>query len=495
MKILFVSPDSPDTFWGLKNALRFISKKATLPPLGLLTVAEMVPEDWDKKLVDMATAKLRDRDIQWADYVFISAMSIQEESTRQVINKCKEVGTKVVAGGTLFTSLPEDYKDVDHLILNEAEITLPQFLTDLQKGRPKNIYKSNRFANMNDTPVPPWELIKSSHYASMSIQYSRGCPFNCDFCDVTNLFGHKIRTKTKNQLLQEMEGLYSTGWRGQVFIVDDNFIANKQKLKNEILPAMIDWTEKKKYPFYFNTQCSIDLADDEELMQLMVKAGFDCVFIGIETPAEESLFECNKVQNRNRDMVECIKKIQRFGMQVQAGFILGFDSDKASVFEDLIRFIQQSGVVTAMVGLLNAPRGTKLYRRLKNEKRLLKNTIGRNTDSSINFITKMNLEDLLKGYQKVIRTIYSNKYYYERIFTFLRNFDTFQRTKVKFYYHRDIKAFFKSIWSIGILSKDKMYYWKVLLWSIRHPKHFRLAITLAVYGFHFHKMFENYASI
>ena len=494
MKILLVNPDTPVTFWSFKHALKFVSKKAILPPLGLLTVAALLPENWQKKLVDMATTKLRDRDIRWADYVFLTAMAIQKESARRVIDRCQRLGTKVVAGGPLFTAVPEHYPDVDHLVLGEAENTLPEFLEDLKQGSPKRLYRSDQWASMNDTPTPLWDLVKMKRYALMCVQYSRGCPYNCDFCDVTMLFGHKLRTKSKDQILQELQSLYSMGWRGQLFIVDDNFIGNKRKLKTEILPAIIDWMKQREYPFSLNTQASIDLADDEELMRLMVEAGFDCVFIGIETPNQDSLTECNKVQNKGRDLVACVKKIQRFGMQVQGGFILGFDSDQASIFENLIRFIQESGIVTAMVGLLNAPRGTKLYRRLMSENRLLKYASGDNTDFSMNFIPKMNREDLLKGYEKVVRTIYSPKYYCQRVLTFLKNYKPLERTSVKLDY-RDIRAFVRSMWRLGVRSRGSIYYWKLVFWSLRRPRYFHLAVAFAIYGFHFRKTFESYRTV
>jgi len=490
MKILLVSPDSPATFWSFKNALKFISKKAILPPLGLLTVAAMLPKGWEKKLVDMTTKKLRDRDIRWADYVFISAMLIQSKSAREVIDRCKKLGVKTVAGGPLFTSQPERYLDVDHLVLNEAEVTLPLFLADVEKGCAGRMYRTRERADMSRTPIPLWELAQAKKYALMPLQYSRGCPFDCDFCDVTTLFGHEMRTKTKEQVLAELDGIYSMGWRSQIFVVDDNFIGNKAKLKVEILPAIIKWMEEHKYPFSFNTQASINLADDDELMALMTKAGFECVFIGIETPSQEGLVECNKVQNKGRDMVACIKKIQAAGIQVQGGFIVGFDSDKPPVFESLIQFIQQSGVVTAMVGLLNAPRGTKLYKRLMKENRLIADSSGDNTDLSMNFIPKMKQEELLKGYEKIVRTIYSPKHYYERVLTFLRSYKPASYTKVRFTFS-DIKAFLRSIWRLGIIGRGRLHYWKLILWSMRSPRHFHLAVTLAIYGFHFRKTFES----
>jgi radical SAM superfamily enzyme YgiQ (UPF0313 family) len=281
------------------------------------------------------------------------------------------------------------------------------------------------------------------------------------------------------------------GWRGQVFIVDDNFIGNKSKLKREILPAIADWMEERRYPFTFNTQTSVNLADDEDLMHSMVEAGFNCVFIGIETVNDNGLDECNKVQNRGRDLLECVKKIQRSGMEVQAGFILGFDTDNASVFDHLIKFIQESGVVTAMVGLLNAPRGTALYRRLKREDRLLRFSSGNNTDFSINFVPKMKLQDLLKGYQKVVKTVYSDKYYYERVLTFLKNYRPQHKAGLRISFS-DIRTFMRSIWRLGMRDKGRLHYWRLMLWSLRSPQYFHLAVTLAIYGFHFRKVFESY---
>ncbi|MHC5061311.1 MAG: B12-binding domain-containing radical SAM protein [Planctomycetota bacterium] len=494
MKILFVSPESPDTFWSLKNTLKFISKKSTFPPLGLLTVASMLPEQWEKKLVDLSINKLYDDDILWADYVFVTGMYIQRESVRRIIDRCKELGAKVVAGGPIFTSMPEFHEKVDHLILNEAELTLPRFLQDLQDGKPEHVYESNGFADMSESPKPLWELVDINNYASACIQYSRGCPFNCDFCDVTTLFGHKMRTKTKEQILEELEGLYAIGWRDMVFFVDDNFIGNKQKLKQEILPAVIEWMAEHKYPFAFTTQVSINLSDDPELMDMMTRAGFDCVFVGIETTDEMSLTECNKVQNKSRNLVECVKSIQKAGMQVQAGFILGFDNDKPTIFENLISFIQNSGIVTAMVGLLNAPKGSKLYKRLVEENRLTNYATGDNTDLTINFIPAMDIDELTEGYSKVVKTIYSHKFYHERVLTFLRNYKASNNRKTKIRLH-DLKVLLRSVWHIGIISKGRTYFWRLFFWSLRHPRHLPVVVTLAISGFHFKKVFESFGEV
>ena len=492
MNILLIYPRYPDTFWSFRHALKFISKKASFPPLGLLTVASILPNGWEKKLIDMNTTAIKEKDIIWADYVFISAMSIQSESANLVIQKCKKLNTKIVAGGPLFTSSSEYYDMVDYLVLNEAEVTLPRFLEDLQEGKAVHKYTSNEWADITTTPLPLWELVNLKDYASMNIQYSRGCPYDCDFCDITVLYGRYPRTKTVENVIAELEVLYSIGWRGPVFFVDDNFIGNRGKLKKEILPAITEWNEKRKNPFYFNTEASINLADDEELMNLMVEAGFETVFIGIESPNEASLSECNKTQNIKRNLISSIKKIQNFGLEVQGGFIVGFDNDTPAIFEMLSNFIQESGIITAMVGLLNAPKETKLYKRLQNEGRLLKDFTGNNTDFSINFIPQMKLETLIDGYKKVLSTIYDPKYFYERVMRFLKEYEPTQK-KVFHLNLNYIAALFKSILKLGIIGKERVYYWKLFFWTLfRKPKLFSLAILFAIYGFHFRKISNNY---
>jgi radical SAM superfamily enzyme YgiQ (UPF0313 family) len=489
MKILFIYPKYPDTFWSFKYALKFISKKASFPPLGLLTVASMLPREWEKKLIDMNVSALTEEDLEGADYVFISAMVVQKTSAREVISRCKKLGIKVVAGGPLFTTGYGAFEDIDHFVLNEAESTLPSFLDDLKNGCAQHMYTSEEWPDLGKTPCPQWDLINMKKYAAMCIQYSRGCPFNCEFCDIIVLNGHKPRTKSKDQIIGELELLYTQGWRGPVFFVDDNFIGNTKRLKIEILPALIDWTKQKKYPFSFATEVSINLSDDEKLMQLMVEAGFTRVFIGIETPNEDSLTECHKYLNKNRNLIACVKRIQDIGLEVQGGFIVGFDNDPLSIFESQISFIQKSGIVTAMVGLLNAPPGTKLFHRLKKEKRLLDDPSGDNTDFSLNFIPKMNAEALMTGYKKILNTIYSPSDYSKRVITFFKEYKPKQLKKKTYFKICYFKAFFKSIWFLGIKGKGRFHYWKIISWTlVRHPRFFRLAITFAIYGFHFQKI-------
>lgn len=489
MNILLVYPQYPDTYWSFKHALKFISKKASNIPLGLITVASLLPGNWKKKLIDINVSRLRDEDIKWADYVFISAMSVQLASVKEIIGRCLQLNAKMVAGGPLFTEEYDQFPEIDHLVLNEAEITLPLFLEDLENDSPKKIYRSDKFADITKSPLPDYSLLKSGKYATAGIQYSRGCPFDCEFCDITALFGHHVRTKTTEQIISELNQLLHIGWSGSVFFVDDNFIGHKNKLKVELLPAIISWMQSNNNPFCFITEASINLADDRELMELMVKAGFAKVFVGIETPEESCLMECNKLQNHNRDLIESVNIIQRYGMEVYAGFIVGFDNDPPNIFQRQIDFIQKSGIITAMVGLLNAPRLSKLYRRLQEEGRIVDQFTGDNTDYSINFIPVMDKNELLKGYQKIIQNIYSCKAYHARVLTFLKQYDP--PSGQPFTFNR-FMALIKSIIYIGIFKKESIYFWKIISWSIfNKPKAFPLAVTYSIYGYHFRRVFRN----
>lgn len=492
MKILFVNPEYPRTFWSFHYALKFISKKASFPPLGLLTVAAMLPKEWQLRLVDLNVRPLYDDEIRWADYVFIGGMSVQKQSAREVIARCRSMHKPIVAGGPMFTAHHDAFDGVDHFVLNEAEVTLPHFLEDLQQGTPKHLYTSHEWADVTTTPLPRWDLINLKHYSSMNIQYSRGCPYDCEFCDITVLYGRLPRTKTAEQIRAELDALYQYGWRASVFFVDDNFIGNRGKLKHEVLPAIIEWMEQHRYPFALNTEVSINLSDDEELMRLMARAGFDTVFVGIESPNEESLMECRKIPNKRRDLIASVKRIQRHGMQIQGGFIVGFDNDPTSIFERVVEFIQESGIVTAMVGLLNAPRGSKLYQRLLQEGRLLSAMSGDNTDFSMNFIPRMDRELLVQGYQKIVQTIYAPKQYYARVKKFLSEYQLpeVQRLQIRFVH---LKALLKSVILLGIIGKERFYYWRLFFWSLTtRPRLFPLAITFAVYGYHFRRVFEQH---
>ncbi len=480
MNILLVYPKYPDTFWSFSHIMKFIAKKAAFPPLGLLTIAPMLPGN--KKLIDLNVHPLTDEHIAWADMILISAMVVQKESVREIVERAKH--KKIVAGGPLFTTGHENFKDIDHFVLNEAEVTLPMFLKDLRDSKLKHIYTSELKPDITKTPKPDWSLIDFRDYATMCVQYSRGCPFNCEFCDIIIMNGRIPRTKKDEQLLAELDSLRERGWRGSVFIVDDNFIGNNKVKK--MLPKLIQWQKKHRYPFALLTEASINLADDEELMQLMKAANFYKVFIGIETPEMDSLKECSKLQNTKSSMSDAVKKIQQHGLQVLAGFIVGFDNDKENIFKRQIRFIQKTGIVTAMVGLLNALPQTRLWKRLKSEKRLTKEITGENTDGSLNFIPKMGSKKLLEGYKHIISSIYSPKLYYKRIDTMVRNYRPSVRGKLSM---AMLRAFFRSMWVIGIRSSSRFYYWKLLIKTlIRKKQCFSVAVEAAIHGHHFQKV-------
>ncbi len=492
MKILLIYPEFPDTFWSFKHALSFIRRRASLPPLGLLTVGAMLPEHWETRLVDLNVAKLKDRDLEWADHVFLSAMIVQRTATERVIERCRRAGVSIVAGGPLFSSEYENYRDsVDHLVIGEAETVIKQLTTDLEQGCAEKEYNAGDFPSLEQSPTPKWSLLEIGRYASLSLQYSRGCPFNCDFCNVTALFGHKVRTKSVSQVLEELDSLHDLGWKGQLFFVDDNLIGNKQKIKKQLLPAIIDWRQRTGSRITFNTEVSINLADDGELMNLMVEAGFNAVFIGVETPDETALASCSKRQNANRDMVADVKRMQRAGLEVQAGFIVGFDTDNPSIFQRQIDFIQRSGIVTAMVGLLQAPPGTKLYSRMHSEGRISGEATGDNVDGSTNIVPRMDLAVLQEGYRKILSHIYSPRHYYKRVRKFLSEYQP--GSIIRVVDARGIMAFIHSIFRLGIFGKERAHYWRLLFWTaFRRPRNFATAVTLAIYGYHFRRVCERH---
>ena len=490
MNVLLIYPKFPETFWSFTYALSFIGKKAAFPPLGLLTVAALLPAKWSKRLVDVNVDSLTDKDLLWADMAFIGGMAVQRTSAKQIIARCNATNLKVVAGGPLFTSEPDEFNTVDHLVLDEAELTLPAFLSDLHSGQLKKIYRASGFCKLDETPAPEWNLIKMKRYASMNIQFSRGCPFNCDFCNVTTLFGHRARIKTPRQILSELDRIYASGWRGSIFFVDDNFIGNRGYLKAHLLPALIEWHKDKK-GCVFLTEASINLADDPELLDMMVTAGFDSVFIGIESPDELSLTECHKTQNKNRDLLESVKIIHRSGLQVMGGFIVGFDSDAPSIFQRQVDFIQKSGIVTAMVGMLQAPPGTRLFDRLQRESRVINTFSGDNVDGTTNIIPRMGIERLLDGYQSIMKQLYSPKNYYRRVRTLLKELkapEIYQPLNMQRFL-----SFFRSAFRLGVLGKERFRYWQLVLWTLScKPRLMSVAITLSIYGHHYRRICERY---
>jgi radical SAM superfamily enzyme YgiQ (UPF0313 family) len=490
MNILFVYPRVSETFWSFKHTLRVVRRKSAFPPLGALTVAAMLPALWKKRLVDQNVTNLKDEDILWADYVFVSAMIAQKISARQVVDRCRALGVKVAGGGPLFHSYADEFRDVDHLILGEGETTVPQFVSDLLKGTPKACYESHDRPSLEATPIPMWELINLNDYVTMSIQYSRGCPFNCEFCDIIVLNGRVPRAKADVQVLAELDALYVRGWRGSVFIVDDNFIGNKKRVKR-LLRSIIAWQRNRKRKLTFFTEASVDLAEDVELMELMAGAGFNKVFLGLETPSEESLKECGKSQNLKRSLADSVRTIQQHGMAVMGGFIIGFDNDPPDIFQRQVSFVQKNGIVTAMIGLLTAIPGTRLYDRLEQEERLLFKSSGNNTDvtGSLNFIPKMDRETIINGYQWVMHTIYSPEMYHNRIMAFLRQYRPRVETCLE---DNDLFTLVRSLWYLGLMDQKsgRDCYWKLLKEGIsKYRQSFSDVVTMAIYGYHFRKLF------
>jgi radical SAM superfamily enzyme YgiQ (UPF0313 family) len=491
MNALLAYPRTPVTFYSFHNALKFVSKRSAEPPLGLLTIASFFPDTWNVQLVDENVTTLTDATLVWADYVFVSGMQIQKSAFTRIVTRCNQRSIPVVAGGPLISAEHEAFPGVDYMLLNEVERSIPEFLRDLEKGNARRVYGGQDYPPLSLTPPPRWELLDMHAYATMSVQYSRGCPYTCEFCNIHVLNGRKPRLKESGQFLEELQGLYNCGWRGSVFIVDDNFIGNRRKLTSDLLPALIEWSKNHAYPFRFSTEVSINLADDIELTSMMREAGFQHVFVGIESPNNESLVECGKTQNLKRDMILSVKTLQREGLIVSGGFIIGFDNDPPDIFEQQTNFIQRSGITTAMVGLLNVPLGTRLHERLRNEDRLLTTTAGNNLDGSLGFLPKMDYKVLIRGYKQTLIDLYSPRKYFERTLIFLSEYRPAKHFSSRIT-RTDILALFRSIWKLGLRERGRRYYWQLIFITLfRYPTKVGLAITIAIYGFHFRKVVDQ----
>lgn len=492
MKALLVYPIFPDTYWSFRHALAFEGRRAAFPPLGLLTVSAMLPTNWERRLVDMNVEELWPEDIEWADIVLVSAMIVQRESLEEVVSLCRKLGKKVVVGGPYVSTSSERLPDADHIFIGEAETTLPEFINDLELGIARKIYQAGERPSLGNTPVPDFGLIDMRHYSAMNVQYSRGCPFQCEFCDIIEIYGRVPRTKSNEQMLGELEALRAAGWRGLLFIVDDNFIGNKKNVR-QFLPHLIEWSRKNGHPFSYITEASVNLAEDDALLQMMKEAGFRRVFLGIETPVEASLKEAHKGQNTHRDLLESVKKIQSYGMEVMAGFIVGFDHDPDDIFERQMEFINDSGIPLAMVGLLNALPDTQLWRRLEKEDRLLSMSGGNNTDCTLNFIPKMNVDVLVEGYKRILRNIYSPSEYYGRALDCLSRFHKDRIEPRTTTLAEDARSLSKLIMRLGVIDSARWQFWKYLFNLVRYyPGELAHGLTLAAMGYHFRKVTAKY---
>jgi radical SAM superfamily enzyme YgiQ (UPF0313 family) len=490
MRILLVYPKFPDTYWSFRHALSFEGKRSAFPPLGLLTVSALLPQTWERRLVDLNLQGLKAADIAWADLVFLSAMLIQKDSLVEVVARCKEQGKRVVVGGPYVSTSATALPQADHLFIGEAEATLPEFVRDLERGSAQRIYQAADRPALAATPLPDFQLADLRQYSAMSVQFSRGCPFQCEFCDIIEIYGRVPRTKSTAQILAELDTLYQLGWRGLIFIVDDNFIGNKRNVK-KLLPELADWSERRGQPFSFITEASVNLAEDDELLDGMRRAGFRRVFLGIETPVEASLVEAQKGQNTRGDLLTSVRKIQRYGMEVMAGFIVGFDNDPPDIFARQIEFIRASAIPLAMVGLLNALPQTQLWRRLEREGRLLAESTGNNTDGSLNFVPRMDAARLIAGYQTILRTIYSPSEFYQRALQSLERVAVGSAEPRRTDWLNDALTLARVVLALGVRDPARQAFWRYLRRALTtHRAKFAEALRLAALGYHFRKLTE-----
>jgi len=480
-----IYPEFPDTFWSFKHALPFEGKRSAFPPLGLLTVSALLPSHWERRLVDLNVRRLKDSDLAWADVVFLSGMIVQGPSMKEQIARAKRHGLRTVVGGPIVSAKHPSIAEADHAVEGEAEEIISQLAADLERGEAQPHYCKKQWPDVTQVPLPDLRIAPMRHYSSLSLQYSRGCPFTCEFCDIIEIYGRRPRTKTPDQVCAELDQLYRLGWRGSVFMVDDNFIGNKKNVML-LLPRLVEWMRDHKFPFTLYTEASLNLAEDEELLRLMRAANFNRVFMGIETPVAESLKETTKFQNLRKDLLESVRLVQSYGMEVMAGFIVGFDNDPADVFDRQIKFIREAAVPLSMVGLLTALPHTQLWRRLKAEGRLLKESLGSNTLLDLNFIPKMDSEQLVEGYRRIMRTIYNPKEYFQRASASLAQLGAAAKTPLVL---SDLIAASRSLWRQGFLADYRMEYWRFMGETLRRRRqHLGRAFTLAIMGHHFFEL-------
>lgn len=487
--LMVYPPIPPDTYWSFSHALRLIRKKCAMPPLGLLTVAGMMPSGFDLKLIDMNVQPLRTSDIAWADMVFLSGMLIQKTALHRVAAQCRRLGTPVVAGGPYPSTAPQELAAVvDHVLCGEAEGLVPLFIEDYARGKARPVYEPLPPPDLGDTPPPRFDLLNLKAYGSMAIQYSRGCPFHCEFCDIWQRFGNRPRLKSAAQAIAELEALYRLGWRGAVFVVDDNFIGNRERVKTEFLPTLARWQQRRGHPFRFYTEASVDLARDDDLMAAMVAAGFNEVFVGIETPSPQALAETGKHQNLKGDLETAVRRIQNTGLEVMGGFIVGFDSDGEDIFDQQLAFIQRSAIPQAMVGLLTALPGTRLFERLQAEGRLCAATSGNNTHVfGTNFLPRMGTASLKAGYRRLLNELYGGnlRNYFQRCNQLLDRLGKRQMSN-------RVGVWRESLILLRALLRQPFtpYGWQYLKFLARnmpgHAGRFSMAVKFGIVGHHYH---------
>jgi radical SAM superfamily enzyme YgiQ (UPF0313 family) len=468
MKVLLIYPLFPQSFWSFEKALALAGKKSLIPPLGLITVAALLPTEWEFKLVDRNIRSITESEWEWAELVIISGMIVQKEDLLVQIKEAKSRGKRVAVGGPYPTSLPHEIETVgaDYLVLNEGEITLPMFVEAIAQGELTGKFTTNQFADVTQTPIPRYELLDLAAYDNMSVQFSRGCPFQCEFCDIIVLYGRKPRTKASAQLLGELERLYELGWRGNVFMVDDNFIGNKRNVKLMLADLKV-WMQEKKYPFSFSTEASIDLANDPELIELMLDCNFSKVFVGLETPDEDSLTLTKKFQNTRKPLIESIETITEKGLQVMAGFIIGFDNEKSGAGDRIVEFVEQISIPLAMFSMLQALPDTALWHRLQKEKRLIDRGGNINQTTLINFVPTRPIEEIAREYVDSFWYLYDPEIYLDRAFRYFMRIGIPRHSRLKQPGWRNIRALGLLLWQQGIIRKTRAQFWRNLLTLVR----------------------------
>lgn len=487
MRVLLLYPQFPKSFWSFEKTLALVDCKALLPPLGLITVAAIFPQEWDYQLVDHNIEEVTDEQWEWAELVVLSGMIVQKDDLLAGIKAAKVRGKAVAVGGPYATSLPDEVEDAgaDYLILDEGEITIPLFLEALARGETKGKFRSEEKADVMETPIPRYDLLKFDAYDNMSVQFSRGCPFQCEFCDIIVLYGRKPRTKSPQQLIAELEYIYNLGWRKGVFVVDDNFIGNKRNVKL-LLKELKIWMEEKDYPFTFDTEASVDLAKDSELIELMVDSGFRKVFLGIETPDESSLALTQKFQNTRDPLSESVDKITEAGLQVMAGFIIGFDGEKAGAGDRIVQFVEQTGIPMAMFSMLQALPNTALWHRLEKEGRLINQEGNINQTTLINFVPTRPIEEIAREYVDSFWRLYDPEVYLERVFNYFMKLGIPKYNQKGRIDYKSIVALLTICWRQGIVRSTRWKFWYNLSQVVkRSPRLFTSYFIVCAYLEHF----------
>ncbi len=461
MRVLLIYPLFPKSFWSFEKTLALVGKKALLPPLGLITVAAILPKTWEFKLGDRNIGEITESEWNWAELVIISGMIVQKEDLLAQIKAAKQRNLPVAVGGPYATTSPQEVEaaGADYLVLDEGEITLPMFVKAIAQGKKSGTFRATEKPAVTETPIPRYDLLQLSAYDNMSVQFSRGCPFQCEFCDIIVLYGRKPRTKTPTQLLKELEFLYDLGWRGGVFMVDDNFIGNKRNVKI-LLRELRVWMKEKDYPFSFDTEASVDLAKDEELMELMVDCSFKKVFLGIETPDEDSLALTQKYQNTRDPLSESVDKITRSGLQVMAGFIIGFDGEKPGAGDRIVRFVEQTGIPMAMFSMLQALPDTALWHRLEKEGRLIQRGANINQTTLMNFVPTRPIEDIAHEYIDSFWKLYEPERYLDRALRYFMKLGTPKHSGKRKITPQVISALLTIFWRQGVVGSTRWKFWR-----------------------------------